>query len=116
MPALWLGIDTGTGGTRALLIDRTGKENAACTTPHEDIRMEQPLWAEQRPGNCVSAAGDAIRGVLGANGRDIHGIELSGQMHRLVILDRSAQVIRPSLIWCDQRSQRQVDQSVRSRT
>jgi xylulokinase len=108
----WLGIDTGTGSTRALLIDRAGKEIAACTAPNEDIRMEHPLWAEQRPENWVSAAGDAIRGVLaasGANGRDIRGIGLSGQMHGLVILDRAAKVIRPSLIWCDQRSQPQVD-------
>ncbi len=112
MTPLWLGIDTGTGGTRALLVDRGGKEVAACTAPHEDIQMEHPLWAEQRPEDWVSAAGRAIRGVLassGASGRDIRGIGLSGQMHGLVILDRAAQVIRPSLIWCDQRSQPQVD-------
>ena len=109
---LWLGIDTGTGGTRALLIDSTGKEIAAVTAPHEAIRMEHPLWAEQRPQDWVAAAAHAIRGVLsasGATGRDIRGIGLSGQMHGLVILDRSGSVIRPSLIWCDQRSQPQVD-------
>src|SRR5580658_7734445 len=109
---LWLGIDTGTSGTRALLIDSTGKEIAAVTAPHEDIRMEHPLWAEQRPEDWIAAAVQAIRGVLsasGATGRDIRGIGLSGQMHGLVILDRSGTVIRPSLIWCDQRSQPQVD-------
>ena len=108
----WLGIDTGTGGTRALLIDCTGREAAAYTAPHEDIQMEHPLWAEQRPEDWVSAASRAIRGVLassGASGSDIRAIGLSGQMHGLVILDRAAQVIRPSLIWCDQRSQPQVD-------
>src|SRR5580658_8104109 len=109
---LWLGIDTGTSGTRALLIDSTGKEIAAVTAPHEDIRMEHPLWAEQRPEDWIAAAVQAIRGVLstsGAAGRDIRGIGLSGQMHGLVILDRTGSVIRPSLIWCDQRSQPQVD-------
>jgi len=108
----WLCIDTGTGGTRALLIDNTGKEIAAVTAPHEEIRMEHPLWAEQRPENWSDAAVEAVRGVLtksGAVGRDIRGIGLSGQMHGLVILDRTASVIRPSLIWCDQRSQPQVD-------
>jgi xylulokinase len=108
----WLGIDTGTGGTRALLIDRTGREIAAVTAPHEEIRMEQPLWAEQRPENWIDAAVLAVRGVLatsGVAGRDIRGIGLSGQMHGLVILDRSGSVIRPSVIWCDQRSQPQVD-------
>jgi xylulokinase len=108
----FLGIDTGTGGTRALLVDNNGKEIAAVTAPHEEIRMEHPLWAEQRPEDWFAAAAQAIRGVLaksGAAGRDIQGIGLSGQMHGLVILDRSGSVIRPSLIWCDQRSQPQVD-------
>jgi xylulokinase len=108
----WLGIDTGTGGTRALLIDAAGKEIAAVTAPHEEIRMEHPLWAEQSPENWSEAAVQAIRGVLaksGVVGRDIRGIGLSGQMHGLVLLDRTGSVIRPSLIWCDQRSQPQVD-------
>src|SRR5580704_5415257 len=108
----WLGVDTGTGGARALLIDATGKEIAAVTAPHEEIRMEHPLWAEQRPENWSEAAVEAIRSVLtksGAAGRDVRGIGLSGQMHGLVILDRTGSVIRPSLIWCDQRSQPQVD-------
>jgi xylulokinase len=108
----WLGIDIGTGGTRALLIDHAGKEIAAVTSPHADIRMEHPLWAEQRPENWIDAATQAIRGVLaksGAAGSDIKAVGLSGQMHGLVLLDRSGSVIRPSLIWCDQRSQPQVD-------
>jgi xylulokinase len=108
----WLGIDTGTGGTRALLIDRTGKEIAAVTAPHEEIRMEHPLWAEQRPDNWIEAATRAIQGVLSQSSvasRDIRGIGLSGQMHGLVILDRDGAVIRPAIIWCDQRSQPQVD-------
>ena len=108
----WLGIDVGTGGTRALLVDETGKVRHAFTAPHEDMRMEQPLWAEQRPENWWDAAQTAIRGVLGASGipgRDIRGIGLSGQMHGLVMLDEADEVIRPALIWCDQRSQPQVD-------
>jgi xylulokinase len=64
----WLGIDTGTGGTRALLNDRTGKEVVVFTAQHEDIRMEQPLWAERGPENWISAAGHAIRGVLATSG------------------------------------------------
>lgn len=108
----WMGVDVGTGGTRALLIDSAGREIAAVTAPHEDIRMEHPLWAEQRPENWAEAAVLAIRGVLsgaGASGRDVRGIGLSGQMHGLVMLDEDGVVIRPSLIWCDQRSQPQVD-------
>ncbi|MBI2680785.1 MAG: xylulokinase [Candidatus Solibacter usitatus] len=109
---MWLGIDIGTGGTRALLADAQGRIHAAFTAPHEDMRMERPLWAEQRPENWWDATVAAIRGVLaesGVSARDIRGIGLSGQMHGLVILDHAHQVIRPSLIWCDQRSQEQVD-------
>src|SRR5579871_6550297 len=108
----WLGIDVGTGGTRALLVDEGGKVRHACTAPHEDMRMERPLWAEQRPENWWDAAQAAVRGVLsqaGASGADVRGIGLSGQMHGLVILDAAGEVIRPALIWCDQRSQEQVD-------
>jgi|SRR5579859_3525173 len=109
---MWLGIDVGTGGTRALVVDERGKIRAAHTAAHEDMRMERPLWAEQRPQDWWEAAVQAIRGALARaqiSGRDVRGVGLSGQMHGLVILDKDDQVIRPSLIWCDQRSQAQVD-------
>jgi xylulokinase len=109
---MWMGIDIGTGGSRALLVDERGGVRAGYTSAHEDMRMERPLWAEQRPENWWDAACDAIRGVLaaaGIAGADVKAIGLSGQMHGLVILDAAEQVIRPSLIWCDQRSQPQVD-------
>jgi xylulokinase len=108
----WMGIDVGTGGTRALLVDSQGVEVAAFTAPHQDMLMKRPLWAEQEPEDWARAAASAIRGTLaqaGAQGRDVRGIGLSGQMHGLVILDENGAVIRPALIWCDQRSQRQVD-------
>jgi xylulokinase len=108
----WMGVDVGTGGTRALLIDAKGKEIAAVTAPHEDMRMERPQWAEQRPEDWAQAAVQAIRSVLakaGVSGGDVQGVGLSGQMHGLVILDRDNAIIRPALIWCDQRSQPQVD-------
>ena len=108
----WMGVDVGTGGTRALLIDETGAVRHAFTAPHEDMRMERPLWAEQRPENWWDAAQLAIRGVMtaaGIQGGDVKAIGLSGQMHGLVMLDAADRVIRPALIWCDQRSQAQVD-------
>ena len=109
---MWLGIDIGTGGTRALLVDERGAVRAGYTAPHEEMMMHRPLWAEQRPENWWDAAVAAVRGVLakaGIAGSQVKGIGLSGQMHGLVILDQADQVIRPSLIWCDQRSQAQVD-------
>ncbi len=110
--AYWLGIDIGTGGSRALLIDGKGHIVGAVTAPHDEMKMERPLWAEQDPDNWWVAAQQAIKGVLqltGVSGAEIKGIGLSGQMHGLVLLDKDGKVIRPSLIWCDQRSQAQVD-------
>jgi len=98
--------------SRALLVDSRGVVRAGYTAPHEDMTMARPLWAEQRPENWWDAAVQAIRGALaeaGVAGSQIKGIGLSGQMHGLVILDAEDRVIRPSLIWCDQRSQAQVD-------
>ncbi|MDQ2899969.1 MAG: xylulokinase [Acidobacteriota bacterium] len=109
---MWLGIDTGTGSTRALLVDERGAVRAGFTAPHEEMRMDKPQWAEQRPENWWGAAIVAIRGALakaGVGAGSVRGVGLSGQMHGLVILDREDAVIRPSLIWCDQRSQRQVE-------
>ncbi len=45
----WLGIDVGTGGTRALLVDERGRPRHSATEAHEPMKMERPLWAEQRP-------------------------------------------------------------------
>jgi xylulokinase len=70
----WLGIDIGTGSSRALLVDEQGRVKHAVSAAHEDFRMEKPLWAEQRPENWWDAAQQAIRGVLkeaGATGKDM---------------------------------------------
>ena len=109
---MWLGIDIGTGGSRALLVDAAGKEVAAVTVAHQEMRMQQPMWAEQEPSDWAQASFAAVRGVFakaGVTGAQVRGVGLSGQMHGLVMLDADGAVIRPSLIWCDQRSQPQVD-------
>ncbi len=108
----YLGLDVGTGGSRALLVDEAGRVRHAFTAPHDDMTMERPLWAEQRPENWWEASQAAIQGVLGACGlcgADVQAVGLSGQMHGLTLLDANNKVIRPALIWCDQRSQPQVD-------
>jgi xylulokinase len=109
---MWLGLDIGTGGSRALLVDAQGVMRSSFTVPHADFTMHKPLWAEQDPDDWWRAAQLAIRGVLakgGIKGEEVLGVGLSGQMHGLTLLDASNAVIRPALIWCDQRSQPQVD-------
>jgi xylulokinase len=108
----WLGLDVGTGGSRALLVDAKGRVRYSYTAPHADMRMPRPLWAEQDPEDWWRAGQNAIHGVLKEAriaGEEVSGIGLTGQMHGLVMLDERGEVIRPALIWCDQRSQRQVD-------
>jgi xylulokinase len=108
----WLGIDVGTGGSRALLVDPGGRVLYSFIAPHQEMRMLRPLWAEQDPDDWWRASQLAIRGVLsqaGVDGTAIRGVGLSGQMHGLVLLDAGHEVIRPALIWCDQRSQPQVE-------
>ena len=108
----WLGIDVGTGGSRALLIDESGAVKHAHTVAHREMTMERPLWAEQDPDDWWAASAQAVQGVLRdaqVDGAQIAGIGLSGQMHGSVLLDADGRVIRPALIWCDQRSQSQVD-------
>jgi xylulokinase len=76
------------------------------------MTMERPLWAEQRPENWWDVVQFAIRSVLkqsGVTGKEVRGVGLTGQMHGLVLLDGGGHVLRRSLIWCDQRSQPQVD-------
>jgi xylulokinase len=108
----WIGLDIGTGASRALLVNERGAIVGAESSAHAEMRMEKPLWAEQDPDDWWRASQEAIRAVLartGVAGSQVKGVGFSGQMHGLVMLDASGAVIRPSLIWCDQRSQAQVD-------
>ncbi len=107
-----MGIDIGTGGTRCIIVDEHGHVVAGATGEHAPISSPQPLWAEQDPEDWWRATIAAVRQALAAarlDGAAIRGIGLSGQMHGVVLLDKNHKVLRPSLIWCDQRSQAQCD-------
>jgi len=102
-----LGIDIGTSGSRALLVDESGVIVASATSAHEAFRSPGPAWAEQDPADWWRAAQDAVRTVLAKGkvaAKDIACIGLSGQMHGAVLLDEAGAVLRPSIIWCDQRT------------
>jgi xylulokinase len=107
-----LGIDVGTGGTRAVLIDRAGTVLASFSSEHAPIRSEHIGWAEQDPEDWYRAAREAIAGAMAAaelTGAEIEAVGLTGQMHGCVMLDANGAVLRPALIWCDQRTQPQCD-------
>jgi len=106
-PAKLLGIDVGTGGTRALLIDESGKVLASKTAEHQPFASPQIGWAEQEPLDWWRASREAVRGLLshsGVSAASIAGVGFSGQMHGAVLMDAAGNALRPSLIWCDQRT------------
>jgi xylulokinase len=110
--SVFLGIDVGTGGTRAVLIDSFGHVLASQATDHAPFRSELPGWAEQDPEDWWRAAQESIRAVLSAahcEPRNVAAIGLTGQMHGAVLLDSEGDVLRPSMIWCDTRSAPQCD-------
>jgi xylulokinase len=105
-----LGIDVGTGGTRAVAVDETGSVVAAETAEHAPFSSPQIGWAQQDPRDWWRATIEAVSKVLArpnVNAGDITCIGFSGQMHGAVLLDQSGEVLRPALIWCDQRTDAQ---------
>jgi len=110
---MWfLGMDVGTGGTRAVVVDAAGKLMGAASCDHVPFRAEHPGWAEQDPEDWWRAAQEAIHGALAVTiepREPIAAIALTGQMHGAVMLDENGAVLRPALIWCDTRTQPECD-------
>jgi xylulokinase len=108
----FLGIDISTTGSKALLVDERGQVAAVASSSHT-LQAPRPLWSEQDPGEWWEAAQKAIRSVLekaGIEGGAVAAIGLTGQMHGLVLLDKTGSVLRPAILWNDQRTQAQCDE------
>lgn len=111
MPYL-LGIDVSTTATKALLIDSAGKVIAVHSTTY-GFETPHPLWSEQDPELWWNGTQQSIRAVLDESGVDpsqIFGVGLTGQMHGLVLFDAAKNVLRPAILWNDQRTQAQCDE------
>ena len=103
-----LGVDVGTSGSRALLLGEDGRLIASSTVEHAAFRSPQEAWAEQDPDDWWLASQRAVRAVIAKSGLTpgrIRAVGLSGQMHGAVLLDDRGQVLRPAIIWCDQRTE-----------
>lgn len=106
-----LGLDISTTGAKALLVDQQGAVIATHTTP-QPISQPKPLWSEQSPSDWWKGIAASIRAVLhqsGIAGEAVTAIGLTGQMHGMVLLDAEGNVLRPAILWNDQRTQAQCD-------
>ena len=104
-----LGVDVGTGGTRAVAVDESGEMVAEASSEYP-IHSPRPGWTEQNPEDWWEGARGALGKVaveVGEAGDEVVGLGLTGQMHGSVFLDASGEVIRPALLWNDQRTEAQ---------
>jgi xylulokinase len=109
---LFLGLDVSTTGAKALLINESGSVVSSATTPLT-LSAPHPLWSEQDPRHWWIGIAESIRQVLkqaGVSGSAVTAIGLTGQMHGLVLLDERGEVLRPAILWNDQRTGAQCDE------
>jgi len=107
-----LGIDISTTGSKAIVMDESGEIRASASSPHT-LQTPRPLWSEQDPDQWWEAVKASIRAALEQAelaGGSITAVGLTGQMHGLVLLDEAGEVLRPAILWNDQRTQAQCDE------
>lgn len=110
--AYLIGVDLGTSGTKTVLFAENGTVAASCTIEYP-LYQPQNGWAEQDPldwWNAVCGTTKAVVAKAGISASEIKGVGLSGQMHGLVMLDKSGNVLRKSIIWCDQRTAKECEE------
>ncbi len=110
--AYFMGIDVSTTGVKAILIDQQGIVIGTANT-EQPLSTPFPLWSEQNPEDWWNGAVKSIRQVLaqtGISGQDVAAVGMTGQMHGLTLLDEGGQVLRPAILWNDQRTGSQCDE------
>ena len=117
--AVAIGVDVGTTSVKAVAIDPAGRIVASAERSHP-LHTPRPGWTEQEPDDWWRGAGEALREITGRLGeRAIAAIGLTGQMHGLVTIDEDGDVVRPAILWNDQRTGdavRQIEEAVPRRT
>jgi xylulokinase len=107
-----LGIDVSTTATKAVLVDGSGTVVGIASREYP-FEQPKPLWSEQDPRLWWDGTVAAIRAVLastGVAGDDVVAVGLTGQMHGAVLLDAADEVLRPAILWNDQRTGAECDQ------
>ena len=110
MTTVWIGIDIGTSACKVVAVDPAGQVVADRSQAYP-LATPRPGWAEQDPADWWRVTDECVRAVVAAvPGAQVRGIGLCGQMHGLTALDEGGQVIRPAILWNDQRSAPQCDE------
>jgi xylulokinase len=108
----FLGVDVSTTATKALLMGADGEVLGVASSEYT-YETPQPLWTEQHPDLWWQATVSSVRQVMSQAGvvpADVKGVGLTGQMHGLVLLDGDGQVLRPAILWNDQRTGAECDE------
>ncbi|MQB41871.1 xylulokinase [Rhizobium sp. ICMP 5592] len=103
---MYLGLDLGTSGVKAMLIDGDQKIIGSANGGL-DVSRPHPGWSEQEPSHWIRATEEAVAGLKAAHPKElaaVRGIGLSGQMHGATLLDADDKVLRPCILWNDTRS------------
>lgn len=107
----FLGIDLGTSSVKIVVMNEVGQVTASISKDY-DVSYPKVGWAEQNPEDWWNATKGGIRDIIkdfNIDAESIKGIGFSGQMHGLVLLDKDGYVLRPAILWCDQRTQDECD-------
>lgn len=105
---MYIGIDLGTSGVKAILVNSKGEIINEATKSYS-LNVLKPLWREQNPEDWYNATIEVLLKVVKGNEDNIKALSFSGQMHGLVILDKNDDVIRPAILWNDQRADKEVE-------
>lgn len=103
---MFLGIDLGTGSVKALLLNADGQVVSEANAPYP-VHAPHPQWAETHPEEWWQATVKAVREAVAQN--RITAMSLSGQMHGMVCIDKSLNVLRPAILWADTRSTKELE-------
>lgn len=106
---MYIGIDLGTTSVKLLLVSPNGEIINSITKEYQ-LYFPKENWVEQNPEEWVKATFQGIKELIENNKKEIKAISFSGQMHGMVVLDKGNKVIRPAILWCDQRTSVQCEE------